>query len=167
MRRPSKPGRDTRLVRAALQVALDALAGAACVVSASGQVLYANRAARAELDDVDGELAADLQRALSRGGSDRIELFELRCANADCYLALRRAGVQQPDRAVQRAAQRWGLTSKQARVLRLLAEGHPNKIIAARLACAENTVEYHVSRLLAKAALESRSELIAELWRSA
>lgn len=167
MSSPSKPGRDTGLVRAALEVALDALAGAACVVNASGEVLYANRAAREELADVDSDLAADLRRALTRGGSARIELLQLRCANADCYLALRRGSVQQSDRAVQRAAQRWGLTSKQARVLRLLAEGHPNKIIAARLACAENTVEYHVSRLLAKAALESRSELIAELWRSA
>ena len=167
MGRPSALAQDTQLVRAALEVALDALGAAACVVVANGDVLCANRASRRALGDGTTEFASELRRAVKRRRSDCIELLKLRCANADCYLAIDRRSEPQPEGAVQRAVHRWGLTTKQARVLRLLAEGHPNKAIAARLDCAENTVEYHVSRLLAKAALESRAELIAELWRSA
>lgn len=164
-----------RIVRAALDAALEALEAPACVIDCNGVVLCANAAARRALEDPASNFATDLRRALERVETQsRFELREIGCPEGDCALVidrLGRAGSESDGRraeaAIQRAARRWGLTAKQTRVLGLLAEGHPNKTIALRLACAENTVEYHVTRLLAKAEKESRAELIAELWRSA
>jgi DNA-binding NarL/FixJ family response regulator len=42
--------------------------------------------------------------------------------------------------------------------------GKSNKEIARSLACAENTVELHVTQLLRRASASSRAELIARYW---
>jgi DNA-binding NarL/FixJ family response regulator len=47
-------------------------------------------------------------------------------------------------------------------VLRLLAEGRANKVIAAELSLSERTVRTHVSSILAKLGLNSRTQ--AALW---
>ncbi len=62
------------------------------------------------------------------------------------------------------ARQRWGLTERQVEVLSALIEGDSNKEIARRLACAENTVELHVTGLLRRAGVASRSRLMAHFW---
>jgi ATP/maltotriose-dependent transcriptional regulator MalT len=54
-----------------------------------------------------------------------------------------------------------GLTAREAEVLELLAQGHANAAIAARLSRSERTVEHHVSALLAKLAVRSRAEAAA------
>jgi DNA-binding NarL/FixJ family response regulator len=51
-------------------------------------------------------------------------------------------------------------------VLDRLALGDSNKDIAAQLGCTESTVEVHVSALLKKAGVDSRSKLIARYWRA-
>ncbi|HUJ62381.1 MAG TPA: helix-turn-helix transcriptional regulator [Kofleriaceae bacterium] len=58
----------------------------------------------------------------------------------------------------------WRLTPRQAEVLALVVAGLANKEIASRLACADNTVELHVTRLLRSASVSSRSQLIARFW---
>jgi len=58
---------------------------------------------------------------------------------------------------------RLDLTPRQARVLSHLIRGASNKEIAAELACAENTVEFHVTQLLRKAGVQSRTQLLAKL----
>ena len=54
------------------------------------------------------------------------------------------------------------LTSRELDVLRLVAAGKPNKEIAAELAISERTVRTHVSRILRKLHLSSRTQ--AALW---
>jgi len=54
------------------------------------------------------------------------------------------------------------LTSRELEVLRLVAMGKPNKEIAAELAISERTVRTHVSRILRKLRLSSRTQ--AALW---
>lgn len=56
------------------------------------------------------------------------------------------------------------LTPRQAEVLEHVAEGRSNKEIAHELGTAENTIELHVSRILRKAGVSSRSQLVARLW---
>jgi DNA-binding CsgD family transcriptional regulator len=59
---------------------------------------------------------------------------------------------------------RWtglGITSREADVLRLVAEGLANKEIAARLHVSPRTVEKHVESLLRKTAARSRTQLVA------
>ena len=54
------------------------------------------------------------------------------------------------------------LTSRELDVLRLLGEGHANKTIAATLGITERTARTHVSKILAKLKLSSRTQ--AALW---
>jgi DNA-binding NarL/FixJ family response regulator len=54
------------------------------------------------------------------------------------------------------------LTSRERDVLRLLGEGHANKTIAATLGITERTARTHVSKILAKLKLSSRTQ--AALW---
>ncbi|MDR7418331.1 MAG: response regulator transcription factor [Armatimonadota bacterium] len=50
------------------------------------------------------------------------------------------------------------LTERETEVLRLIAEGEPNKEIAQRLAIGEKTVKTHVSSVLAKLGVQSRTQ---------
>jgi DNA-binding NarL/FixJ family response regulator len=54
------------------------------------------------------------------------------------------------------------LTAREIDVLRLLGEGHANKSIAATLGITERTARTHVSKILAKLKLSSRTQ--AALW---
>jgi DNA-binding NarL/FixJ family response regulator len=54
------------------------------------------------------------------------------------------------------------LTTRELEVLRLVATGKPNKEIAAELAISERTARTHVSRILRKLGLSSRTQ--AALW---
>ena len=67
--------------------------------------------------------------------------------------SLREAGDDDPTSA---------LTSRELDVLRLAAAGEPNKQIAAELAISERTARTHVSRILRKLHLSSRTQ--AALW---
>lgn len=51
-----------------------------------------------------------------------------------------------------------GLTEREIDLLRLLAEGLPNKDIANRLSLSENTVKYHIKNILQKLAVHNRTE---------
>jgi DNA-binding NarL/FixJ family response regulator len=57
------------------------------------------------------------------------------------------------------------LTPREGEVLRLIAEGLPNKTIAARLEISESTVKFHVNAILGKLGVESRSEAIVQAAR--
>jgi DNA-binding NarL/FixJ family response regulator len=58
-----------------------------------------------------------------------------------------------------------GLTSREAEVLGLLAEGLSNKGIAARLGISEHTAKFHVNAILAKLGAESRAAAIVKAAR--
>ena len=57
------------------------------------------------------------------------------------------------------------LTSRELEVLRLLAEGLPNKTIAQRLDISEHTVKFHVNSLLGKLGAASRTEAVVRATR--
>ena len=57
------------------------------------------------------------------------------------------------------------LTPRELEVLRLLAEGYPNKAVAARLEVSENTVKFHVNAVLGKLGAQSRTEAVMRATR--
>ncbi len=67
---------------------------------------------------------------------------------------------------VSRAARPLGLSSREAEIMSLIAEGHSNGQIAARLVLAEKTVKNHVNRIYAKLGADSRSTAIVR-WTDA
>jgi DNA-binding NarL/FixJ family response regulator len=54
-----------------------------------------------------------------------------------------------------------GLTAREQEVLRLLAQGKPNKEIATALTISENTVRHHLKNIYAKLQLTTRGQAIA------
>jgi DNA-binding NarL/FixJ family response regulator len=57
------------------------------------------------------------------------------------------------------------LTPREVEVLRLMAEGLPNKTIAARLEISEHTVKFHVNTILGKLGVASRTEAVVRATR--
>jgi DNA-binding NarL/FixJ family response regulator len=57
------------------------------------------------------------------------------------------------------------ITPRELDVLRLLAEGLPNKIIADRLQISEHTVKFHVNALMEKLQAQSRTEAVVRAMR--
>jgi DNA-binding NarL/FixJ family response regulator len=57
------------------------------------------------------------------------------------------------------------LTPRETEVLRLMAEGLPNKAIARRLNISEHTVKFHVNAILGKLGVESRTEAVVRATR--
>ena len=52
------------------------------------------------------------------------------------------------------------LSAREREVLQLMAQGLPNKIIAARLSISLHTVKFHVASILAKLGAGSRTEAV-------
>jgi two-component system, NarL family, nitrate/nitrite response regulator NarL len=57
------------------------------------------------------------------------------------------------------------LTSRELEVLQYMAEGLPNKAIAARLNISEHTVKFHVNAILGKLGAQSRTEAVVRASR--
>lgn len=68
--------------------------------------------------------------------------------------------------SVPRNARPLGLSSREAEIMSLIAEGHSNGEIAARLVLAEKTVKNHVNRIYAKLGADSRATAILR-WTGA
>jgi two-component system, NarL family, nitrate/nitrite response regulator NarL len=58
------------------------------------------------------------------------------------------------------------LTPRELDVLRLLAEGLPNKAIALRLNISDHTVKFHINAILGKLHAQSRTEAVVRATRS-
>jgi DNA-binding NarL/FixJ family response regulator len=58
------------------------------------------------------------------------------------------------------------LTPRELDVLRLLAEGLSNKLIASRLGISEHTVKFHINAILAKFGAQSRTEAVVRATRA-
>jgi DNA-binding NarL/FixJ family response regulator len=57
------------------------------------------------------------------------------------------------------------LTGREIEVLQLLAEGLPNKTIAARLGITDHTVKFHVNAIMGKLNAQSRTEAVVRATR--
>jgi DNA-binding NarL/FixJ family response regulator len=58
---------------------------------------------------------------------------------------------------------RYGLSAREVEVMDLVAQGHPNSVIAERLFLADKTVKNHVNHIYAKLGVTTRAAAIA-LW---
>jgi two-component system nitrate/nitrite response regulator NarL len=58
------------------------------------------------------------------------------------------------------------LTPREVEVLRLLADGHPNKAIALALEVTENTIKFHMNAILGKLGAQSRTEAVTRAIRA-
>jgi DNA-binding CsgD family transcriptional regulator len=77
-------------------------------------------------------------------------------------LAARHMGLQ---RQLDLATRLWELTPRQVLVLTHVADGLSNKEIAAKLECAEATVEQHLTTIYRKAGAQGRPLILALLWK--
>jgi two-component system nitrate/nitrite response regulator NarL len=57
------------------------------------------------------------------------------------------------------------LTAREMEVLQLVAEGLPNKTIAARLNITDHTVKFHVNAIMGKLGVQSRTEAVVRATR--
>ena len=57
------------------------------------------------------------------------------------------------------------LTPRENEVLQLLAEGLPNKVIAARLGVSEHTIKFHINAIFSKLSVQSRTEAVVRATR--
>ncbi|CAM3642586.1 LuxR family transcriptional regulator [Corallococcus soli] len=161
--------REAGLLGSALGAALEVLGRPAWVVTFSGRVMHTNKAGRARLEqDVQGVTAQVRDCIRSPPGTG--PLFSsgpLRTTGLpDHYLVLDPGPPTEPASKLPVLAQRWGLTAREAQVLEHVVQGETNRAIALHLGCAERTVEVHVTHLLNKAQVESRSALISRFFQS-
>jgi DNA-binding CsgD family transcriptional regulator len=153
-----------RAYRETLFHAIDALETPAFVLLGE-RIEHANPAGRSRLDSAREttcrELEARMQEGnpscftIARSGLPVLKLITLRPAEREVAALLHVSKT------------RWRLSPRQIEVLAHLAEGDTNKEIAAKLGCAEVTVEFHLRGLFNKTASENRSELVALFWKQA
>jgi DNA-binding NarL/FixJ family response regulator len=70
-----------------------------------------------------------------------------------------------PAKSFQAATLPEPLTPRELQVLRLIAEGLPNKAIARRLDISDHTVKFHVNAILTKIGAQSRTEAVVQATR--
>ncbi|WNG51165.1 helix-turn-helix transcriptional regulator [Archangium minus] len=157
--------REAGMLSAALEGALEAIGQPAFVVSSTGRVAHANHAGRAWLGQ-NAELVAEaLKRYLRGEPGEQLSFTPLRLAGVPPhYLAVVQGEPANSFARMHSVSAHWGLTARETEVLGRLVRGESNKAIALHLGCAERTVEVHVTRILAKAQVESRSALIARCF---
>ena len=104
--------------------------------------------------------AGDLRRAF-----DALDKLGMVAAAARVAQRMREAGAPSVPRGRRRAtrAHPAGLTSREAEILALIGEGLRNADIGRRLFISPKTVDHHVSSILGKLGVSSRSE--AARWR--
>lgn len=159
---------EAGLLGSALEAALEALGQPAYVLTSKGQAVYANTAGRARAERTPLHLAEAVQRyAQGEPPPPGTAVTPLQVRGlAPHYLVVDRSAEAQASSRVHLLARRWGLTAREAEVLELIVQGTSNKAISARLGCAERTVEVHVTHVLSKAEVESRSALIAKFFQA-
>jgi DNA-binding CsgD family transcriptional regulator len=123
------------------------------------------RAAEAHLERGERDEAAVPLRA-ARALAERLGADWLR-AEADGLAARGRLRMEEDERAAPEAPSEepFGLTPRERQVLVLLATGATNREIGASLYMAEKTASVHVSRILAKLRVRSRTQAAAAAHR--
>ena len=153
-----------------LDTALNAIDAPAFVIDLGGGVLHANTNGRTLLERDRGEVSRALASAVA-GAPAKCpwDLTPLRgTERQQGFLAIMRAAqhqivVREPLRA---ASERWSLTPRQTEVLRWLAHGFTNALIAETLGISERTVEFHLKGIFDKAGVDNRATLLVTLLES-
>jgi len=111
---------------------------------------------------------SDVQQALGAGASGFIHKSTPPPVMLSALRLVLAGGIYVPLQAMQRepaplvATRTWasGLTSRQMEVLRLLAVGKPNKVIARELDLSEGTVKIHLSAIFRVLDVNNRTEAV-------
>lgn len=156
------------LASTALGASLEEHAVAVWVLGADGTVAHANAAGRARFDADPPAMRSALAGCVAGASSSPLKAIALRDRSGSAGHII----VEPPDAAssisaAEQAARRLGLTSAQARVLRCVARGISNAKTATELGVAERTIEAHVTAILRKAQVPSRSALIVRILSEA
>lgn len=144
--------------------ALDALQAPAFLIDGRGHLQHANRQGQALLTQ-DRRGTLERLTLAARGAVPGLRVTPLRREGLPPHLLV--IGERTPDdhaRKLERFCQDHRCTQRERQVLALLTRGDPNRRIAQVLTCSEKTVELHITHLLRKASVASRTELIATFW---
>jgi DNA-binding CsgD family transcriptional regulator len=156
----------SRVTSLALAAALEEISRPAYVVTAKGGVAATNALGRAALGRSPEGVRRALVEALQAGEkSERFRVTSLLGPGLPMHALLVEAGGPDASGLAAVAARRWGLTEREREVLVQIAHGRANKTISVELGCSDKTVELHVTRLLRKTEVDSRSALIAKMWQ--
>ncbi|HEY7702945.1 MAG TPA: AAA family ATPase [Candidatus Limnocylindrales bacterium] len=119
------------------------------------EAVLGSKAPRREAAAAVGEAVATASALGARPLLDQLEALARRSR-----IDLRAAAEAEPDQPVVSApaADGHGLTAREREVLALLVEGHTNKRIAERLFISESTAGVHVSNILGKLGVTTRTE---------
>ncbi len=104
-------------------------------------------------DALPGEITAALQAAKDGLVAMSPELFEILLPSGSEVAAFAELPPGEP------------LTTRESQVLGLLADGAPNKEIAAHLKISEHTVKFHVSSILSKLGATTRTEAVTRGYK--
>jgi len=157
---------QSRLEELAVNAALENIPGAALIVTSTGAVERSNARARALMALGKEQVLRAVQESLHHPSlSADFEITELfTFGNVVRYLAVQRSvGSTICDRLAL-SIHRWRLTAQEARVFAQLVNGESNRHIAAKLGCAERTVELHVTHILQRLDVDNRNAAIAKFW---
>jgi DNA-binding CsgD family transcriptional regulator/tetratricopeptide (TPR) repeat protein len=120
-------------------------------------------AAREERPQAEAAAAAAL--ATARGLGSRWLVQEIEWLAARARLRLDRGGAPEAAAAIPELELPFGLTPREAQVLAMLARGATNREVGEALFMAEKTASVHVSRILRKLGVRSRTEAAAVAHR--
>lgn len=153
---------------AALQTAMEHIPRPAFLVLQSGRIEMTNipgRSLRAQNPRVVAEaISAAIRMVADSDARTDILDFEATPVHGGeglprYYLVVQSSRTPILSALIIEAAHRHGLTARESEVLALIVRGVSNKAIANKLDCAERTIEVHVSRLLTKLDVTSRSAI--------
>ena len=153
-----------------LDTALNAIDAPVFIIDLGGEVLHANTNAQTLLERDRGGVSRALVQAVAGAPAERAwDLTPLHGAErAQGFLAIMRPPRHQivVHDPLRTASQRWQLTARQTEVLRWLAHGLTNSLIAQTLGISERTVEFHLKAIFDKAGVDNRATLIVKLLES-
>jgi DNA-binding NarL/FixJ family response regulator len=149
----------------ALEVALEAVPRAALLLGPTNTIEIANRHARAMVERSVRAVVESIRQSQRQASEGGFEVTPLTMAGHPPYV-LAIAKVPEPSlgNLIVIAQTQWGLTARQVCVLELMGSGASNREIAQRLACAEVTVENHITGLYRRSGARSRAELFVRLF---
>ncbi len=143
-------------LRRSFEAALELLGRVAFLVDGAGRVLHANKLGEHALDH-DADLRSGLSEIVRGQHEAHYDVLRLEESSGTHFLVVRKG--QQVSHVIASLPAAHELGERARQVLALAISGETTKGIAARLELAENTVEYHLTRLYRCYGVRSRLEL--------
>lgn len=142
----------------ALESLMEFLAGPAFILAKRSHIVFSNQAGRSLLAANYRATCERIRAALAGQRARELQTLRLNESGDDWLVFEPLRGITS---TVRRAKLKWELTERQTEVAAGILRGLSNKQIATELGITENTVEYHVTRLLQSAGAGTRAEFAA------